>query len=625
MKNKDLEIIKKYYGEDMSKMCRKLFPTILEVEGKLSNILLARFYPTRHLYEDIINNNKEKQFKNYIYSLFNVNSNLVKTTKSVKELLSEAGYDLYECHTEEDIQNFSKYYAHGEELCTFEGGRLNSCYVFFAVKKGADKLNRYDFPYPDRQDEYGTSVISIQFSKGELNTLSIKNRYNHKVENPDATFGNNLDNIIPGLTDAFIREYHYNIIPDNQKTFELSHYTFVTGKNKYYRYNYAIHNIFYTNDNKIIDRNGKVTSLDHSRYLLMDYYLVDFQEKKITLIDSSIEDDFPNQFRNITKIESINIPEGKKLIISMKDYLNVEITLDKYNRITSLINPNLTIINNNFMRYNKVVNKIEIPKVRNIGDNFLLENEQLQEINLPNIKEIGDGFIRYNEILKTIYLPILISVKDDFLHSNRHLQELLAPSLQKTGKNFMFMNRIINNINLKRLRTTGDNFFFNNRNLEELDLPALEYAGHNFLCRNTNICSASLFNLLEVGNNFLEINEELRRIVVPKLKKVGNNFLFNNEKITEAKIGSLEEAGNNFMYYNLKLNASFYSLMKVGNDFLACNEELSILKFPSLIEKGSNFLISNKERDSIYYNYTMRTKIFFENLKNKVKNKLISK
>ena len=40
-------------------------------------------------------------------------------------------------------------------------------------------------------------MISIQFTKDDAHTLSIKNRYNHSVNDPDATFSNNLDNIIP--------------------------------------------------------------------------------------------------------------------------------------------------------------------------------------------------------------------------------------------------------------------------------------------------------------------------------------------------------------------------------------------------------------------------------------------
>ena len=45
-------------------------------------------------------------------------------------------------------------------------------------------------------------MISIQIDKVN-NYVSIKNRYNHTVENPDCTFNNNLDNIIPGLIKSF--------------------------------------------------------------------------------------------------------------------------------------------------------------------------------------------------------------------------------------------------------------------------------------------------------------------------------------------------------------------------------------------------------------------------------------
>ena len=170
----DLKIIKKKYGEKMSHLCRTLFPTLLEYPGYLSNLLLTHFEPDRSLYDDLIKNNLVPLFQEYILS-FNSNERTRKeVTKTPKELLSEVGYDLYECKTEDDIQAFRKYFAPGEELCTFNGGRLARCHVFFAVKRGAEKLNRKDFKNPSRQDEYGTSVISIQFSKVNNNTISIK-------------------------------------------------------------------------------------------------------------------------------------------------------------------------------------------------------------------------------------------------------------------------------------------------------------------------------------------------------------------------------------------------------------------------------------------------------------------
>ena len=85
-------------------------------------------------------------------------------------------------------------------LCSFAIKRLQTHHVFFAVKDNALNLKRSDFINPLREDEYSTSVISIQFTKGFNNRISIKSRYNHSVDNPDATFYNNLENIVPGLT-----------------------------------------------------------------------------------------------------------------------------------------------------------------------------------------------------------------------------------------------------------------------------------------------------------------------------------------------------------------------------------------------------------------------------------------
>ena len=193
----DLKEIKNAYGEKMSQLCRELFSTLLETKGLLYKILTSKFNEDRFLYEDIISNNKQADFKDYIYSFIDVEKNNKRiTNKTPQELCSEAGYNLYECKTEEDIQSFKKYFKKEESLCTFNGNRLDSHYVFFAVKKNVDDIKRENFTTPNRQDEYGTSVISIQFTKGKTNTLKITNRYNHKVNNPDATYSNNLDNIM---------------------------------------------------------------------------------------------------------------------------------------------------------------------------------------------------------------------------------------------------------------------------------------------------------------------------------------------------------------------------------------------------------------------------------------------
>ena len=96
----DLKIIKKEYGEKMAHLCRELFPIILETKGLLSKIVTSKFARNHFLYDDLKDNNIIEEFKNYIYSLVDVEHKEEKQiNKSVKELMSDAGYDFYECHT----------------------------------------------------------------------------------------------------------------------------------------------------------------------------------------------------------------------------------------------------------------------------------------------------------------------------------------------------------------------------------------------------------------------------------------------------------------------------------------------------------------------------------------------
>ena len=129
----ELNKIKKVYGENFMKLCRELFPTILETEGKLYEILSASFSKNcKTLYEDITSTYGEEEFKSYIYSKVDVETPQMQIieNKTPYELLERAGYDLIECTTEKEIQEFKKYYAENEQLCTFRGGRLNRCVVF---------------------------------------------------------------------------------------------------------------------------------------------------------------------------------------------------------------------------------------------------------------------------------------------------------------------------------------------------------------------------------------------------------------------------------------------------------------------------------------------------------------
>ena len=177
------------------------------------------------------------------------------------ELLARAGYDAYVADTLEKQNAIRKYFARGEELCTFNDEyRYQNYYIVNAVRYDVDKIIRP--PYPQRQDAYGTSVISIQILK-RGGFISIKNRYNHVVVNPDNTFGSNPDNIIEGLADA-LRAYfdvdfsaHYVELPDK----------YTTVGNHIVKYNQEIDNIYYGPDFYVQD--GNIIQLDNATELLL--------------------------------------------------------------------------------------------------------------------------------------------------------------------------------------------------------------------------------------------------------------------------------------------------------------------------------------------------------------------
>ena len=469
----DLKVIRKKYGEKMYHFCRESFPTLLEEPGKLSKLLSDNFHESHSLFDDIVANGKESEFKNYIYSLVDVeNNNELGMIKTPEELMSEAGYVLVECYNEGDIQAFRKYYARREELCTFKGGRLNRCRVFFAVKKNVSDIKREDFKNPTRQDEYGTSVISIQFTKDGTNTLSIKNRYNHTVNNPDATFSNNLDNIIPGLTESFER-YKGIIQRYKSQNFEIKGYV-RANDGKYYKYNYEINNVYYCPDNIIID-NFNVKRYDKSRYLIIDYFIIDLSNKSISLYDKKLSDSFCDVIKDINKIEIDNIDSGKKITI-LGDFCRcLEIITDKAGKIISL----------------------KMNKIYDIGDNFLSYNTSLQKFTAENLTEVGDDFLCFNNTLQELYFPNLTMVGHQFLICNTSLQKFTAENLIMVGDRFLPYNTSLQKFTAENLTEVGDDFLRRNNTLQELYFP----------------------NLTEVGSDFLYYNHKLRNKILSEIEK----------------------------------------------------------------------------------------------------------
>lgn len=599
--NKDYNIIKKNYGEEFAKLCRKLFPTILEKKGLLASIILSKFAPSHYLYNDIINQNLIEEFKSYIYNFIDVEKKEIPTYKSVKELFNDAGYNFYECKTERDIQSFKKYYKKEERLCTFRGGRLKRCYVFWAIKKDVDQIRRENFPNPQREDEYGTSVISIQFSKNG-NILSIKNRYNHHVDNPDATFSNDLDNIMPGLTYAFEKEYGLQINQQELKNLNLLNYT-LADDDKNHKFNYELNNIYYCPNNTIID-NGKIISFDKSRYLIIDYFIIDLKEKNIKLYDESLNDSFINIFNNIKKIKVTKTDITKIITITISNKEDIIIEIDDRNRIISIDNKDINEIGNNFLKYNHIISKVNFPNLERIGDNFLAWNRRLKKINLSNLKEVGDSFIAGNTIIDEVNLPNLKETGDCFLMFNKNIRSLSLENLETAGKGFLCDNIILEKINLPKVKIIKGNFLCNNKNISELNLPKLEVIKNYFLYTHTKQLILNLPQVKEIGNYFLPYNEEIKSINLPNIKYIGNYFLEKNKIIKEISMPNLLEIGSYFLFCNNDLTElSLPSLEKMGNFCLYFNKKINKINLPNIKEIEAHTLCNN----NYYKNISFKT------------------
>ena len=546
--NSDLKIIKKKYGENFSKLCRELFPSILENEGELVSIITFLFKESHFLYDDLITYDRVKSFQRLVMNKYNkILDSVIDTEKTPYELFKEQGYTLKECHTNEEILAYKKYYEKGEELCTFNGNRLKTNRVFFAVKDNALEIERKS--EPQREDEYGTSVLSLQFTI-DTNYLSIKNRYNHTVNNPDATYQNNLENIAEGLTYSF--EKYLGIKQSNaQGDFEIPNYV-RAADGKYYRYNFEVNNKYYCPDNIVVD-NFKEVSFPKGKYILFDGFFLDLVDKKLENYDSSCYDAAETVFSNIKSIKIENNGDTKGIYIICEDDIRVYFQLNKYNQIISVVMDGVEIIPSCFLGNSSSIKTFSSKDTIEIYDYFLTDCEDLEYLYLPKCKTIGDMFACSAKLLKSISLPNVRKIEDEFLT----------------------YNKLIENIYMPNLETVGRLFLKDNSSLKEINLPKLKKVGVYFLKANNSIESAYLPELLKVGRGFLRENTCLRELYVPMLKDIDNSFLENNQSLEYLSLPEVETIGNNVLSKNTKLKSLYTPKIQfIGINFLENKQEL---------------------------------------------------
>ncbi|MBR6674468.1 MAG: hypothetical protein IKL32_00930, partial [Alphaproteobacteria bacterium] len=404
--------IKKQNGERFAKAIRAYDNGIFDIEN-LDKIVK---YAGR----------EAEPIMDYLISLKGVEIAEHTVSKTPLQLLDEAGYDAYYADTLEKQNAISKYYAdeetlrdlatqgrisrqyasNGEGLCTFrDPHRFEKYYIINAVRKDVDDIRREDFPNPEREDKYGTSVLSIQVLKTG-GFISIKNRYNHTVQNPDNTLNSNPDNIIEGLSMAI--KQHFNVDFSSKKAYLPWGYTYIN--DKLIKYGREENNI-YVGDSFYV-KDGEVTELNKDYQEMIEHaFILDKKNGTITDIcgiDSAFADVLQNEIT------------GKKISVSKGKETDTTTILADGQELCTLQSGKITRLN--------LLETTELP------DNFLskFKLDSLQELTAPKLKRIGDN--SFNNVFRVkMVFPELEEIGNRSFFNGSHY-DLDMPKLKKVGE-----------------------------------------------------------------------------------------------------------------------------------------------------------------------------------------------
>jgi hypothetical protein len=184
------------------------------------------------------------------------------TQEEIRKAFAESGYTTVIFDDEQAITECKKYYSAGEVICTYNNltKRMQEYHMIVAIKKDIDNIKRSE--NPQRDDEYGTSILNIQIARNGSH-MSIKNRYNHTVSQCDSTFDNDLNHITMGLQSMVLGYYGFaGITKENNK--QYNHVVNIGGI--YLKYHTERNNIYF--GNFVLDGVNGARFTDSSRYYI---------------------------------------------------------------------------------------------------------------------------------------------------------------------------------------------------------------------------------------------------------------------------------------------------------------------------------------------------------------------
>ena len=295
---------------------------------------------------------------------------------------------------------------------------------------------------------------------------------------------------------------------------------YLVNDGKYYKYNYEINNIYYCPDNVIID-NFEVKKFNSDSFLIIDYFVLDLEKKKMYLYDKSISDDFEEKVKEISDIDVYKHEDSKNVLIRLDSGEYMALLLDKFNNLKGLESNIDSVLGNDFLGYDETIESLILPNIEAVGDEFLYYNTNLKYYDFRNLRFAGKKFLYNNLEIKDVFLPSLENADDEFMYFSKFIEKVYMPKLKETGKYFMYSAEQIEKFDLDLLERTSDYFLYNSNLQKEAYFPNLAEMGNYFMYSDDNVEILDAPNLREVGNFCFYKNLVLRNIISDNIESVG--------------------------------------------------------------------------------------------------------
>lgn len=200
----------------------------------------------------------------------------IEIKQSATELLKEIGYEIIKTTSLEHLNSlkFGSWFEKGDKWCKYNSENRWSQYDIFIIWK-PDAKDLKPLESAKVGDEYSLSLMSLGCLDG--NVYQICQRYNHSASgSADWALGGNLNNLIPGLSEAFCQEFGYESLGESRAYMPQDT---IIRNGKYVKYNYEISDIYFFDAGIATAEGFEYT--DKERYTIVDYLVVDWIDKKV--------------------------------------------------------------------------------------------------------------------------------------------------------------------------------------------------------------------------------------------------------------------------------------------------------------------------------------------------------